>query len=61
MRPLAWETPYAAGAALEKTKKTKKKKKNHLAMEKVTSHPPKKADFCLAKLKQVSSTKEYLR
>ena len=24
--PLAWEPPYAAGAALEKTKKTKKKK-----------------------------------
>ena len=28
IRPLAWETPYAVGAALEKTKKTKKKKKN---------------------------------
>ena len=25
--PLAWEHPYALGAALEKTKKTKKKKK----------------------------------
>ena len=28
IRPLAWETPYATGAALEKTpKKTKRKKK----------------------------------
>jgi len=25
MRPLAWEPPYAAGAALEKTEKKKKK------------------------------------
>jgi len=28
MRPLAWEPPYAAGAALEMAKKTKKS--NHL-------------------------------
>ena len=27
IRPLVWEPPYAAGAALEKGKKTKKKKK----------------------------------
>ena len=27
IRPLAWKPPYAAGAALENTKKTKKKKK----------------------------------
>ena len=27
IRPLAWEPPYAAGAALKKTKKKKKKKK----------------------------------
>jgi len=27
IRPLAWEPPYAAGAALEKTKKKKKDKK----------------------------------
>ena len=27
IRPLAWEPPYATGAALEKAKKTKKKKK----------------------------------
>ena len=27
IRPLAWEPPYAEGAALEKEKKTKKKKK----------------------------------
>ena len=27
IRPLAWEPPYAAGAALEKTKDKKKKKK----------------------------------
>ena len=26
IRPLAWEPPYAAGAALKKTKKIKKKK-----------------------------------
>ena len=28
IRPLAWEPPYAKGAALEKAKKTKKKKEN---------------------------------
>ena len=28
IRPLSWEPPYAVGAALEKDKKTKKKKKN---------------------------------
>ena len=27
IQPLAWEPPYAAGAALEKAKKDKKKKK----------------------------------
>ena len=27
IRPLVWEPPYAAGAALEKGKKTKKRKK----------------------------------
>ena len=27
IRPLAWEPPYAAGAALEKAKRPKKKKK----------------------------------
>ena len=27
IRPLAWEPPYAAGAALEKAKRQKKKKK----------------------------------
>ena len=27
IRPLAWESPYAAGAAQTNTKKTKKKKK----------------------------------
>ena len=27
IRPLAWEPPYAEGAALEKTEKDKKKKK----------------------------------
>ena len=27
IRPLAWEPPYAAGVAREKTKKKKKKKK----------------------------------
>ena len=29
IRPLAWEPPYAAGAALEKEKKKKKKKKEY--------------------------------
>ena len=28
IRPLAWELPYAAGAAIEKTKRPKKKKKS---------------------------------
>ena len=27
IRPLAWEPPYAAGAALEKAKRQKRKKK----------------------------------
>ena len=31
IRPLAWEPPYAVGAALEKGKKTKKKKKKAFA------------------------------
>ena len=30
IRPLAWESPYAAGAALEKTKKKKKKDQKKL-------------------------------
>ena len=29
IRPLAWETPYAAGAALKKKKKRKKEKKRN--------------------------------
>ena len=29
IRPLAWEPPYVVGAAPEKDKKTKKKKKDH--------------------------------
>ena len=29
IRPLAWEPPYAAGAALEKTEKKKKRKKEN--------------------------------
>ena len=39
IRPLAWEPPYAAGAALEKGKKTKKKKiiKEHSGQEAVFS------------------------
>ena len=32
IRPLAWEPPYAAGAALEKTKKRKDKKKYKLIL-----------------------------
>ena len=28
IRPLAWEPPHAAGAALEKAKRPKKKKRN---------------------------------
>ena len=30
MRPLAWEPPYAAGAALEKAKRQKGKKKKEM-------------------------------
>ena len=29
IRPLAWEPPYAAGMAIEKTKRQKKKKYNN--------------------------------
>ena len=32
IRPLAWESPYAAGAALEKTPQSKKKKKRIISM-----------------------------
>ena len=30
IRPLAWEPPYAMGAALKRQKKTKKQKKNEM-------------------------------
>ena len=33
IRPLAWEPPYAAGAALEKAKKTKNKKINKIKLK----------------------------
>ena len=32
IRPLGWEPPYATGAALEKVKKTKKKKMAHMTL-----------------------------
>ena len=32
IKPLAWEPPYAAGAALQRTKKTKKKKNGVLCI-----------------------------
>ena len=37
IRPLAWEPPYAAGVALEKTKRPKKKKKK--VNEKIAGAP----------------------
>ena len=33
--PLAWETPYAAGAALEKAKRQKKKKEKEKKKERL--------------------------
>ena len=33
MRPLAWEPPYALGAALEKDKRPKKKKKKEVKLD----------------------------
>ena len=33
IRPLAWEPPYAAGAALEKTKKEKEKRKKEISIQ----------------------------
>ena len=30
IRPLAWESPYAVGAALEKAKRQKRKKENKI-------------------------------
>ena len=33
IRPLAWEPPYATGAALEKAKRQKKKKKKRRESE----------------------------
>ena len=33
IRPLAWEPPYAAGVALEKTEKKKKKKRKEKKKE----------------------------
>ena len=35
IRPLTWEPPYAAGAALKKDEKTKKKKKSVKGAESV--------------------------
>ena len=35
IRPLAWEPPYASGAALEKAKRQKKKKKRKKRMDKL--------------------------
>ena len=32
IQPLAWEPPYALGAALKKQKKKKKKKKSQISM-----------------------------
>ena len=43
IRPLAWESPHAAGAALEKTtnrQKKKKKKKKKKTSKIFCSHPP---------------------
>ena len=36
IRPLAWEPPYATGAALEKAKRQKKKKKKERERERDT-------------------------
>ena len=37
IRPLAWESPYAAGAALERQKRQKKKKKKKKEKKKKTN------------------------
>jgi len=37
IRPLAWESPYAAGAALEKVKEKKKKKKRFLETPEISN------------------------
>jgi len=37
IQPLAWEPPYAVGAALEKAKKKKKKKKKKKRKENITT------------------------
>ena len=37
IRPLAWESPCATGAALEKVKRPKKKKKKKMYMRKLLS------------------------
>ena len=36
--PLAWEPPYAAGAALERAKRQKSKKKKKTPLEYLTKH-----------------------
>ena len=46
IRPLAWESPYAAAVALEKAKRQKrkkKKKKNQLTVNKTRKMPEAKA------------------
>ena len=39
IRPLAWEPPYASGAALEKAKKTKKTKKERKKERRIVEEP----------------------
>ena len=38
IRPLAWDPPYATGAALEKTKRQEKKKNDHLKKKVFPEH-----------------------
>ena len=44
IRPLAWEPPYAAEAALEKAKKKKKEKKERKKKENLSSR---RSEICI--------------
>ena len=50
IRPLTWECPYAAGAALEKAESPKKKQKNKVNFEKEKENLPNKTKIFFSEM-----------